>query len=103
MKKIINLTPHAVNIGDRTIQPSGQIARVSQVNQPSGDFDGIPLVVGVYGDTVGLPPQQDGTFYIVSALLRVANSQRKDIGSPADLVRNEAGQIIGCRALEVND
>lgn len=100
--KIINLTPHAVTIGDRTIQPSGTVARVSQRNTPVGDFDGIPLVVGTYGDTVGLPDQQEGVFFIVSALLRVANPNRRDIGSPADLVRNAEGQIVGCLALEVN-
>lgn len=102
MKSIINLTPHAVTIGGRTIQPSGTVARVSQKNSPAGDFDGVPLVVGNYGDTVGLPESQDGVFYIVSALLRVANPNRKDLGSPADLVRNAEGQIVGCLVLEVN-
>ena len=100
--KIINLTPHAVTIGDRTIEPSGEIARVSQTTTPAGDWDGIPLVVGSYGDTVGLPPQQDGVFYIVSAMLRMANPSRRDLGSPADVIRDAQGQTVGCRSIQIN-
>lgn len=40
---------------------------------------------------------------IANKLSLLSLEEVADIAAPADLVRNEAGQIIGCRALEVND
>lgn len=100
--EIVNLTPHAISIGDRTISPSGTIARVSVSLSPAGDLDGIPLVHGTYGEVTGLPYSQKGVLLIVSALVRCALPNRKDLASPADLVRNDQGQIVGARALEIN-
>jgi hypothetical protein len=102
MNKIINLTPHAVNIGDRVFPASGQLARVDVSLSPIGEHDGIPLVCGSYGEVAGLPPQQNGVIYIVSAMVRGAIPHRKDLASPAKLIRDEAGKIIGCTALEIN-
>jgi hypothetical protein len=102
MNKIINLTPHAVNIGDRVFPASGQLARVDVSLSPVGEHDGIPLVCGTYGDVTGLPPQQGDVIYIVSAMVRAALPHRKDLASPAKLIRNKAGKITGCAALEIN-
>lgn len=105
MKNIINLTPHAINIvGNQTITipASGQVARVSMTTTSAGTHEGIPLVRGSYGEVVGLPDAQPGVLYVVSALVRAAIPHRTDLASPAKLVRNEAGQIMGCEALEIN-
>lgn len=105
---IKNLTPHAVTIiaadgtVDRTI-PSDGVARAAQMMKPVGVLDGITLVDMVYGAPVDLPSPQDGTFLIVSALTaqaaKAAGRPTDDLLLPADAVRDEAGRIIGCRAL----
>ena len=110
--KLINLTPHAVTIrgGDGecwSLPPSGQVARVSTTPQFVGTLemeDGItvPIIRQAYGPVVGLPAPTPGTRYLVSALVRAALSVRHDLVSPADLVRDDAGQIVGCKALEGN-
>lgn len=99
---ITNLTPHAVTIGATTFPPSGHLARVSVSLADIGERDGIPLVTGKYGEVTGLPDESTGEFFIVSAMVRTALPDRKDLGSPAKLVRDEKGNITGCEALEVN-
>lgn len=99
---IINLTPHVVNILDyMNIPPSGTVARVSVVMEPvlGKEF----IVEGEYGKVYGLPDEVYDVLYIVSTMVRLARPDRQDIVSPAMLVRDEKGQIIGCRALERNN
>lgn len=106
---IINLTPHAVNLyaadgSVRTFESSG-VARAAQTVQEMGELDGVRLVRVAYGAPVGLPDPQDGTLYIVSALLVSAARQSgrtvSDLLTPADTVRDTDGKIIGCRAFAV--
>jgi hypothetical protein len=98
---IANLTPHPINLPGLTIPASGQIARVSVSLAPAGGIDGVPLVRGIYGAVYGLPDAVPGTIYIVSAMVRAACPDRQDLASPADLVRDASGAIVGCRALEL--
>jgi hypothetical protein len=98
---IINLTPHPINLPSITIHSTG-LARVSVTLSEAGAADGIPLVCGSYGAVTGLPEPVEGTVYIVSAMVRLALPYRKDLGSPAKLVRDAQGNIVGCEALEVN-
>ncbi len=99
---IINTTPHSINFPGLVIPPSGDVVRVSVSIADAGNHDGIPLVRGTYGEVTGLPPAQDGVLYVVSALVRAALPDRKDLASPAKLVRDEKGNITGCEALEVS-
>jgi len=99
---IRNLTPHAVNINNITIHPSGIVARVEKVTNLAGKFEGIPLVKGSYGEVIDLPEEKEGVMLIVSSLVRIAMSGRSDLASPADLVRDVDGRIIGCESLEIN-
>lgn len=108
--EIINLTPHAIRIdfgtlespAERSILPSGIVARCSSVSAPAGSHDGVPLARTVYGEVVGLPEAVEGVLYVVSALVRSAAPHRVDVASPGDLVRDLAGQIIGCRNLTIS-
>lgn len=99
---IINATPHSINLPGLVIPPSGNVARVSVSLTDAGTLNGIPLVRGTYGEVTGLPPQQVGVLYVVSALVRTALPDRKDLASPVKPIRDAEGNITGCEALEVS-
>lgn len=107
MVKIINLTPHTINLmigeGSISIEPSGIIARckvsTEQVGTIKVDGKEIPVNKKVYGEVEGLPKQQEGTIYIVSSLVAQAVKDRDDVFIPDELVRDEEGRVIGARAL----
>jgi hypothetical protein len=67
-----------------------------------GHIGAVPLLRGTYGDVTGLPEPAPDTIYIVSAMVRMALPDRKDLASPAGLVRDASGNITGCEALEIN-
>ena len=108
MKKLINCTPHDINImdGDNniilTISSSKTLIRVSQTTTDAGSIIAngveIPITDNTFGDVVGLPPQQDDTILIVSAMVANA-SNRTDLALVNQAVRDEKGRIIGCRSL----
>jgi len=108
MKKIA-LVPHALNIsvgGETiTVEPSGDVARVSVKQEVVGEIDGIPVVKNVYGEVTGLPEPTEDTIYIVSGLVLSRVKGRKDVFAPdtgATAIRNTEGQIeavtrlVGC-------
>lgn len=111
MTNFINLTPHAVVICDshnsvvKTIEPSGQLARVRTIPKIVGeiilDSTIIPVRVNESGPLEGLPEPVVDTVYIVSLQAAVAAARTgriADILVPDDTVRDEAGRVIGCRA-----
>lgn len=104
--QVLNLTPHAINVvtdaGTQTFAPSGQVARCASSSAQVGDLNGIPLFRTKFGEVQGLPEPQDGVLYVVSALVRQAVPHRPDVASPGDLVRDEAGNVVGCKGLIVN-
>ena len=112
MNKIINLTPHSINvIGDDnsvaiTIEALGNVARCSQtidiVDTITYNNVTIPISSSSYGEVVDLPAPQVGVYYIVSRLVMSACPNRQDLLVPNDLVRDEAGRVIGCRSLANN-
>ena len=102
MQRFINLTPHEVNIGDLDIPSSGSVARVAVEHHDAGHHAGVPLLVGTYGEVSNLPEPNEGVLYIVSAAVRTALPGRRDLASPAHLVRDDEGRIVGCLALEIN-
>jgi hypothetical protein len=113
MVKLINLTPHPITIvvGDQklVLAPSGNVARVSQGYRDLGtlglgDTNNIPVVATTYGDVTGLPPEEPGTFYIVSALVAQAAwaAGRLDVLAPdtgAGALRDQEGKIVGVTRL----
>ena len=103
--KIINCTPHTINfVNDageviRTIEPSGILPRVSYSINLVGDIDGIPDEETVYGEITDLPEKQDGVILIVSAMVASRLPNRDDLRVPGRQVRNDRGQVIGCKSL----
>ena len=106
-KTIINMTPHAISMVDQDgnlvckFEPSGATIRLSAKTERVGEVNGLPLTKTVYGEPEGLPEYQDGTWYIVSAMIKAALPERTDLLVPAEQVRNDAGQIIGCKSLGI--
>ena len=104
--KLVNLTPHAVNIvledgASLNIAPSGVVARCTQSDVIVGsvDVDGIavPLTKTSFGD-VALPAPAPDTLFIVSRLVATA-ANRDDLVVPNGIVRDDDGNIIGCKSL----
>ena len=101
--KLVNLTPHEINFvtskGTITVEPSGEVARVSCKTEQVGIIDRIPVTGNVYGKVEGLPEPEENTLYIVSSLVAGRVPERADVCIPNEPVRNEKGQIVGCKSL----
>ena len=105
--KVINCTPHDVNLitksGNITFPRSGIIPRLTeqQVKINSVTVNGIEIDImeKSFNEAEGLPEPQENTYYIVSALVAGAVKGRDDLLIPNDIVRDEKGNIIGCRSL----
>lgn len=110
--RIFNCTPHdchiIVNGGTVTIKQSGMVARVTErLTAPvtldvdvAGDGAGsisVECRTRALGEVVGLPGRAPGMLYLVSTMVADAASYRDDLVVPGDLVRDEAGKVIGCR------
>lgn len=107
MIKIVNLTPHAIVAvnGDKkvTYPPSGMIARLIAKNIEIGEVDGMPLYrQSEMAPVTGIPDAEADTWYLVSMAVRAALPNRFDLISPGDLIRDEAGQPIGCKGFVCN-
>ena len=107
-KNLINCTPHAVTIVNNEnkivlfLEKGTIVPRLTQTSKVVGEILGIPITSTVFGDTIDLPDPVDGTYYVVSRLVLSANPDRKDLLVPNDVVRDEKGNIIGCRSLANN-
>lgn len=117
--KIINLTPHTINIlwelcwlnGSPSghyetlaeVEPSGQVARVTSktVKVDDVEIDGffVPVTGTTYGEVEGLPAPEEGTIYIVSSLVASRVPNRTDVFIPNESVRDDKGRIVGCKSL----
>ena len=122
---IINLTPHPITIrnlddngevnSEVTLAPSGTVARLNQsveikesipvIVETEGIKDHmLDILVGVvsYGGIEGLPPYQDGIYYVVSSMVASAVNRRDvfapDTG-PDSVIRNASGQIEAVQRL----
>lgn len=108
MSKILNLTPHPIVLlrGDekRVIESAGQV-RLAAVTVGAGSIetpDGVvALTKTVFGEPKGLPAPEEDTYYIVSQLIKSALPEREDLLVPAEVVRDETGNITGCKSLGV--
>lgn len=110
MKKIRNLTPHAIFIVDEdgnpfTVFQSEGIARAEQKDEPAGELNGIPLVKSTFGEPVDLPEPEENTYLIVSLVTanaaKAAGRTTEDLLLTSGLVRDKQGRIVGCKAFAV--
>lgn len=106
--RIINLTPHTVNIVDAEGNPvrnfaSEGIARAATSSVVVGELDGIELVKTTFGAPVGLPDPEDGVYLIVSLATATAAKDHgrstDDLLLTSDPVRDSEGRIVGCLRL----
>ncbi len=106
---IKNLTPHKITVikDDGTeigLFPEGIVARIKTKSVLAGKVHGFNLYKTEYGEVIDLPePAEDenGTiYYIVSALVKNALPNRKDLISPSQQVRDDQGRVIGCKGFE---
>lgn len=106
--KLVNLTPlphPVVVVGANgvvvlTAPPSGTILRLSEITVPVGEIQGVPVVRKTLDPAAGLPPREEGTFYIVSLPVAQA-TRREDFLVPDDLVRDQEGRVLGCRRFAI--
>ena len=111
MTKIINMTPHPLCLlaedGSvlREIKPSGTIARAEQTDVPVGDIDGFPLVRSSFGEPIDLPDWKEGIFLFVSLATakpaQAAGRRPYDLLLSSQQVRDENGNIVGCRGFAI--
>lgn len=103
---IRNLTPHDITIYDEIMRvvkviPSSGVVRLSSKIVGVANADGIRITKTCYGEPEGLPKFKNGTYYIVSQLVKAALPKRKDLLVPAEVVRDENGNVLGCRSLGI--
>lgn len=105
--RIINATPHDVNIVDESgsilciFLKTDMCIRLSARVERTGEIDGIPISQTVFGDAEGVPDYKFGTYYIVSQLVKSALPHRKDLLVPAEVIRDVNNNIIGCKSLGI--
>lgn len=108
---MLNRTEHEVkiyntigaNIPDKVLeQYHGEPIRVSCESRKVDTIEGVDIYENIYGEVTGLPEFEEGVYYVVSAMVRQALPGRKDLLSPGQLIRNKAGQPIGCLGLVRN-
>lgn len=105
MAIIRNFTPHVVRVLDDNNEvvvalESEGIARVSSETKVVDTLNGVPITETVFGEVTGLPPEAEGTYYVVSRMVASAASERHDLLVPGLQVRDEQGRVVGCKSLD---
>jgi len=98
------VTPHDVNIVDKDgnviliVPASDKPLRLIEKRDVIGDINGIPLSSVSYtiDEATPLPNPDTDTFYIVSRVV-AETFKRRDFIVPDQTVRNDKGQIVGCK------
>ena len=109
--KIWNLTPHEVvcHVNDSvtlTFPKQELFARVKTTTveaEPLLDLASsfeLPMFQTIYGEVENLPETEENTYFIVSRMVKSAANNRADLLIPSGLVRDEKGNIIGCKGFE---
>ena len=102
MKKIVNCTPHAINLlfnddSGTIIPPSGVTPTVEMIRTKTESINEIDVHMVTSGPVSGMPDAAEDTIYIVSQLVANAAPQRRDLVFPLDLIRDDKGRVVGCR------
>ena len=110
--KLVNLTPHAITIHAEAfagfaarveLPASGAVARCAVTSRSLGTVEhggvAIPVTTAALGAVTDLPEPSDGIAYAVSRIVAEACPARSDLYFPGEAIRDERGQIVGCRGL----
>lgn len=81
--------------------PTRILPRVSMTQEIIGEVEGVTLKRNTYGKIEGLPPHEEGVYLIVSAMCAQACPERHDLLIPTDMVRDAAGNIVGCLSFSI--
>jgi len=84
--RFVNLTPHKITIqtkerGPIDIPPSGKVLRLRTRTEELYKIEGIPVVRVSYGEPDYIPPEREGTYYIVSTPV-IEHYPRSDFIAP---------------------
>lgn len=92
---VINMTPHAITYVGGEIPPSGRVVRLREERTVITEIPGLPPLVekSWLPEESPLPEPEEGTLYIVSALVANAFPDRRDLVCP-ETVRTADGKII---------
>jgi DNA-directed RNA polymerase subunit RPC12/RpoP len=110
VEKIVNLTPHDINIECQEAIKSSGICRVSETIENAGNFAGIQLIKKSFSKIENLPERMIGVKYVVSIIVAMAakepinydeQGERDDLLLPGEIIRDSDGKIIGCKNLAV--
>jgi hypothetical protein len=107
LKGFVNLTPHDIKVVlasgyCKTIPTTGMVARVETESCQVGTCLSVPMFKTEFGKTENLPKQRENILLIVSAIVRNANPERRDLISPKGLIRDDKGNILGCEGFDMN-
>jgi len=100
-----NYTPHDIKLflsnGETDVLKPEGLARCTFETKKVGNLElGLPIYEIKCGEVYGLPEEQEGTYYIVSrTVAEECKGKRNDLFVPADTVRDEKGNIIGCKGV----
>jgi hypothetical protein len=100
----VNCTPHPINIyrKDGTVLnlPKGEIVpRLTMKEECINVIDGVEIFETTYGNMKDLPVPERGTYFIVSRMVLDAKKDRLDFVAPGPAIRDDKGNIIGCKGL----
>lgn len=103
----VNLTPHRVTLytkdgGEIVLPPCAKPARVRMLTSMQGLHEGVEVVgQPVASGLENLPDinEERFTLYIVSRIVKDAVPERYDCVVPNDVVRDDSGNIVGCRSV----
>lgn len=101
MTRFVNLTARPIivlleNNREISIPPSGEVARLN-VQETY-----IPAFHTKLQGTHNVPDPVTDTILVTSTMVRRALANRLDITSPAQIIRDSQGTVVGCRGLVFN-
>jgi hypothetical protein len=105
-KQIINKTPHAIYIVDKAqviikVYPKSRgMIRLSEHISEVDVIDGVTITKTSYSKIEDLPKFNKDVYYIVSQLVKNALPERIDFLVPKGIVRDDNGNILGCKYLD---
>lgn len=100
---INNYTPHPITVlvgNEMRTYPSTGLIRLKVSITDAGMVGDVRITKTVFGEPEGLPDFVEGQYYIVSQIVKNA-CDRRDLLVPAEVVRDEEGQIMFCRSFGI--